>query len=131
MNVTWMIVRDNQTVPGPVCTYLQAAIVDCWITEIGSSPRDERSDPPSEYGCEGTAVCVETIQHQSGGAPGPQRKSPGAGCSPALLSYDRLDTLPSSFPSGRKLLCVSVRSHHQQTPLFRSPGTEQIQGRKI
>ena len=42
------------------------------------------SDPLSECGCEGTGACVETTQHQSEGAPGPRRKSPGGGCNPAL-----------------------------------------------
>ena len=77
------MIRDNQTAPGPVCTCLQAAVVDCSITERGKSLQAERSGPLSVCGCGGTGGGVEPGPRQPGAAPGPQRKSPGEGCSPA------------------------------------------------
>merc|ERR1719150_1437935 len=122
--MTCLVIRDNQRVPGPACTSLRAAAVDCWITEIGSSLLGERSDPLSECECEGRDGCAQPAPPQSEGVPGPQRKSPGGVCSPALLGCHRPDTQPSSSPSGRRLPCGSEHSRHQQTPCFRSPGTE-------
>ena len=78
-----MEIRDNQRVPGQACTSLRAGAVDCWLTERGSSLLAERSDPLSECGCEGRDGCAQPAQPQSEGDPGPLRKSPGGGYSPA------------------------------------------------
>ena len=83
IRITWLVIRDNQTAPGPVCTCLQAAAVDCLTTETGSSLLAERSDPLSECECEGRDGDVDPGPRQSEGAPGPERKSPDAGCNPA------------------------------------------------